>query len=226
MKLIKSLKQFLLKHRYLVLAGFIAVVVLVFAPIAYDFISTSSHRYDIEKVSIEKVPYHKVGIVFGAGILPNDQPTEYLKYRIQTAIMLFKAHKINILLMSGDNSVTTHNEPLVMKNYAIEHGVPAKAIVVDDAGFDTYDTCYRARHIFGITSATLISQGYHIPRAMVTCNGVGVKNIGVISIHPTRDYTISYLVREVFSSDKMVLDLIFQPKPNVLGNPLPLNSSN
>lgn len=189
---------------------------------AYTVISTRGSRYDLSKTSINNIPFHQVGIVFGAGILPNGLPTPYLQHRIDTAIKLYRAHRINILLMSGDNSTVNHNEPLVMENYALSQGVPSKDIVVDDAGFDTYDSCYRAHVIFKLTSATLISQGYHLPRAMTTCKAIGIENIGVVAIHPTRDYTVDYILREFLSTDKMVFQLTFKPRPTILGPSLPL----
>ena len=209
-------------RKYLIVIIAVALLILVVSPLAYSFLSSRGHRYDLSRTSINKIPFHKVGIVFGAGILPNGQPTTYLAYRIDTAVDLYKAHRIDVLLMSGDNSVITHNEPLVMEAYAIKLGVPKSAIVVDDAGFDTYDTCYRAHDIFGLSSATLISQGYHLPRAMTTCKGLGINNIGVIAVHPTRDYTISYVLREFLSTDKMVFQLALKTKPTILGKPLPI----
>jgi vancomycin permeability regulator SanA len=158
-----------------------------------------------------------VALVFGAGILQNGTPTPYLRYRVATAAKLYQAHRVSILLMSGDNSEASYNEPLSMKNYAMKLGVPAKAIVLDYAGFNTYDSCYRAQTIFGVRSATLVSQGYHLPRAMTTCRGLGIQNIGVIAEHPSRDYTVNYLAREILSTDKMVIQLIFRPHPTALG---------
>jgi vancomycin permeability regulator SanA len=207
----------LTSHKYIVIGLVVFLLILLISPLVYNFLNTRGNRYDISRTSIVNIPFHRVGIVFGAGILPDKQPTPYLAHRIDTAIELYKAHRVDVLLMSGDNSTIAHNEPLVMEIYAIKHGVPKSAIVIDDAGFDTYDTCYRAHAIFGITSATLISQGYHLPRAMTTCKGLGVSNIGVIAIHPTRDYTISYVLREILSSDKMVFQLIFKPTPSILG---------
>jgi len=212
----------ILRYKYLTISSLIVLALLVTGPLAYTFVSTRGHRYDLSRTAIDQIPYHKIGIVFGAGILPNGQPSTYLQYRLTTAVDLYKAHKVNILLMSGDNSTASHNEPLVMENYAIKLGVPKSAIVIDDAGFDTYDTCYRAHAIFDLNNATLISQGYHLPRAMTTCRDLGIQNIGVIAIHPTRDYTVSYILREFLSTDKMVFQVIFKPNPTILGKPLPI----
>jgi vancomycin permeability regulator SanA len=212
-----------LKRHWLLITLSLGVLILVLvAPIIYTFVSTRGDRYDLARTPIQAIPFHKVTLVFGAGILSNRQPTPYLQHRIETAAKLYQAHRTDILLMSGDNSVVNHNEPLVMRDYAIKLGVPAKAIVVDDAGFNTYDSCYRAHALFGLHDATLVSQGYHLPRAMVTCRGLGIANTGVIAVHPSRDYTVSYLLRELFSTDKMIFQLIFKPPPAILGKPLPL----
>jgi len=104
-----------------------------------------------------------------------------------------------------------------MQAYAKKLGVPDKDMVLDYAGFNTYDTCYRARAVFGVKDATLVSQGYHLPRAMTTCASLGVKNTGVIAVHPARDYTVAYIIREFLSTDKMVFQQIFKPQPTVLG---------
>lgn len=213
----------LCKYKYLLALLIGLGVIALVAPIIYTYTSTRGHRYDLARTSVNNVPFHHVTIVFGAGIYANGTPTPYLQHRIETAVKLYRAHRTDILLMTGDNSVAKHDEPRAMRNYARKLGVPAKAIVIDDAGFDTYDSCYRAHAIFGVRSATLVSQGYHLPRAMVTCQHLGVANSGVIAIHPTRDYTISYLVREIFSTDKMVFQLMFKPHPMLLGKPLPIH---
>jgi vancomycin permeability regulator SanA len=215
-------QRFLRRH-WRAAAGLLCLLVLLLAaPMMYTFASTRGQRYSLDKTPIRAVPFHKVTLVFGAGILLNRKPTPYLQERLETAVKLYRAHRTDILLMSGDNSGVSHNEPLVMRDYAIHLGVPAKDVVVDDAGFDTYDSCYRAHALFGLRSAILVSQGYHLPRAMVTCRDIGITNSGVIALHPQRDYTLNYLLREVLSTDKMFVQLIFKPHPRVLGPPLPL----
>jgi len=209
-------------HKYLIALIIGLSIVILAAPLAYTFLSTRDNRYDLARTPVSNIPFHHVTIIFGAGILPDGTPTPYLQHRVETAVKLYKAHRTDILLMSGDNSTRNHNEPIVMKKYAIKLGVPVKAIVVDDAGFNTYDSCYRAHAIFGLNDATLVSQAYHIPRAMVTCQNLGVANTGVVAVHPTRDYSVMYNVRELLSTDKMVLQLVFRPNPTILGKPLPI----
>lgn len=213
----KRIVSFFRTHLILVVIVMISAIVLYVLPMAYTFVSTRGHRYDLDRVAASKVPYHEVAIVFGAGVQKDGTPTPYLRYRIETAARLYKAKRVSKLLMSADNSTQKYNEPVAMKNYAQKLGVPASAIVLDYAGFNTYDSCYRALAIFGLHEATLVTQGYHLPRAMTTCEGLGVKNVGVIAEHPARDFTVSYILREFLSTDKMIFQLVFKPHPTALG---------
>jgi len=218
-KHISGLLHSLKSHIVFILIIVIAVVALYTLPMAYTFVSTRGQRYDLNGALVSRVPYHEVAIVFGAGIQKDGTPTPYLRYRIETAAKLYKAKRVSKLLMSADNSAQSYNEPIAMKNYAQKLGVTASSIVLDYAGFNTYDSCYRAHAIFGLKEATLVSQGYHLPRAMTTCKGLGVQNVGVIAEHPARDYTVNYILREFLSTDKMMFQLIFKPHPTALGKP-------
>ena len=120
-----------------------------------------------------------VAIVFGAGVWRNGSPTPVLRDRVVAAAELYFAGKTDILLMSGENRNQFHDEPTVMRNYAMGLGVPADAIVVDGDGFRTYDTCFRAHEVFGVIDAILVTQAYHLPRALYTCNNLGVSAVGI-----------------------------------------------
>jgi vancomycin permeability regulator SanA len=220
LKMLHSLKR----YRVFILLAITFCLIAYLAPMSFTFLSTRGERYDLATVPINKIPYHNVAIVFGAGIQKDATPTPYLRYRIETAAKLYKARRVSKLLMTADNGSRSYNEPVAMKNYAKKLGVPARAIVLDYAGFNTYDSCYRAHDIFGIKDATLISQGYHLPRAMTTCRSLGIKSAGVIAVHPSRDFTISYILREFLSTDKMVFQQIFKPHPTALGKPEPINN--
>ena len=101
-------------------------------------------------------------------------PTPVLRDRVATAAQLYFAGKVEKLLMSGDNSSIYYNEPGAMMQHALELGVPDEAIVLDYAGRRTYDTCYRARDIFGVREAILVTQSFHLPRALYICNHWGL----------------------------------------------------
>ena len=131
--------------------------------------------------TIANVANEKVAIVFGAGLLRDGTPSPVLKDRVSTAAQLYFSGKIQKILMSGDNRFVDYNEPASMQAFALELGVPEEVIVLDYAGRRTYDTCYRAKNIFGLDQAILVTQKYHLPRALFTCNGIGLKSIGVIA---------------------------------------------
>lgn len=120
-----------------------------------------------------------VAIVFGAGLHRDGTPTDVLRDRVATATDLYFSGKVKKLLMSGDNRFENYNEPAAMRAYALELGVPDGDIILDYAGRRTYDTCYRAKEIFGIQQAVLVTQRFHLPRALVICNGLGLDGVGV-----------------------------------------------
>src|SRR5687768_8525328 len=137
-----------------VLLALIGIVTLLISSIS---LSTRSFRYS----SPEKIPSQQVGIVFGAQVRKDGSLSPVLADRVQASIELYNKGKIATILMSGDNRVANYNEVEAMKNFAVAKGVPAEAIVLDYAGLSTYDTCYRAKAIFGLEKAILITQNYH-----------------------------------------------------------------
>ena len=108
--------------------------------------------------TVDAAPTERVAIVFGAGLTHEGQPTLILRDRVKTAVQLYLTGKVEKLLMSGDNQGVGHDEPGAMRDYAVSLGVPANAIVLDNSGDRTYDTCYRAKAIFGLDSALLVTQ--------------------------------------------------------------------
>lgn len=169
-------------------------------------------------------PSGKIAIVFGAGLYRNGSPTPVLRDRVTTAVELYQAGKVEKLLMSGDNSTVSHNEPGAMRDYAIGLGVPEEDIIQDFAGRRTYDTCYRARDIFHIDSAILVTQAFHLPRALYTCNMLGVSAVGVPA--DLRQYRRAsqafWNMRETAATAVALWELhVSQPEP-ILGNPEPI----
>jgi SanA protein len=129
--------------------------------------------------------------------------------------------KVEKLLMSGDNRFLYYNEPGVMRELALSLGVPDEAIVLDYAGRRTYDTCYRVKAIFGVTEAILVTQGFHLPRALYLCNHLGVDSVGVAAeIQPYRKSTVLYWnLRELIATAAALWDVhVAHPVP-VLGDP-------
>ena len=172
----------------------------------------------------DQVPTERVAIVFGAGLWRDGSPTPVLRDRVAQAAELFFAGKVEKLLMSGDNSHLDYNEPHAMRDYALSLGVPEQAIVLDYAGRRTYDTCYRARDIFGIKQAILVTQSFHLPRALYICNQLGIQANGVAS--DLRSYNRRSLtfwnIREIPATLVAFWEVhITRPQP-ILGNPEPI----
>ncbi len=155
---------------------FSLILVLLFlgVPRLISQIQAASRVY-----KIETVPSKKVAIVFGAGLEKDGTPSPVLMDRVATAAELYHQGKVVKLLFSGDNRFIYYNEPGSMHDFAVNLGVPEDAIVLDYAGRRTYDTCYRAKEIFGITEAILVTQSYHLPRALLICNNLDLSAIGV-----------------------------------------------
>ncbi len=172
---------------------------------------------------VEEVPVRKVAIVLGAGIR-GDWPTPALADRIETAAALYHAGKVSKLLMTGDNSTLNYNEPGVMKSYAQRLNVPAEDIVLDYAGRRTYDSCYRAHAIFGIDQAVVVTQAFHLPRAVYLCDHLGVQAVGMVAQgHYFSPATrLTWETREILASAAAWWDVnVARPVP-ILGEPLPI----
>jgi len=172
----------------------------------------------------ENAPAKRLEIVFGAGLRRDGSPTAILRDRVETAASLYFSGKVEKLLMSGDNRFVDYNEPEAMRQYAVSLGVPREAIAMDFAGRRTYDTCYRARAIFGVKNALLVTQRFHLPRALFICNALGLEAWGV-EAKDSRSWRGSMLVwnlREQLATLGAFLDIyVSYPKP-VLGEPEPL----
>ncbi len=174
----------------------------------------------------EAAPPKPVAIVFGAGLWRDGTPTPILQDRIATAADLYLSGKVQKLLLSGDNRFVYYNEPEAMRQYALQLGVPDEALVLDYAGRRTYDTCYRAQAIFGVTEALVVTQRYHLYRAVYTCRALGLDAVGVAADRRTYR-TGPYLywnLREILATSRAVLDVhLTHPLP-VLGKPEPIFS--
>ena len=201
----------------LALSGLAAGILLL----ARGWVLWRTHPYI---TTLDAVTPHRVAIVFGAGLWYDGSPTPVLRDRVATAASLYFAGTAQKLLFSGDNRFINYNEPEAMRQYALSLGVPDEAIVLDYAGRRTYDTCYRARAIFGVEDAIVVTQRFHLPRAVYTCRAVGVDAVGVPADrqrYRTGPY-IYWNVREFLATARALVDVhITHPLP-VLGKPEPI----
>jgi SanA protein len=175
--------------------------------------------------SVKDVPQTRVAIVFGAGLLRDGSAGPVLRDRVETAVKLYQQGKVDKLLMSGDNRFIEHNEPEAMRQYALDLGAPDKDIILDYAGRRTYDTCYRAKHIFQVDSAILVTQAFHLPRALFLCNWFDVESTGVEADNHyfLKRSRIYWNTRELFANFQAAWDVrIIKPLP-VLGDVEPID---
>jgi SanA protein len=198
----------------MVVLGLLALAVTV---AAIGIVTTIQSRYDRLIAELDAAPERPVAIVFGAGIRTGGRLSPILRDRMDTAIALYKTGKVRKLLVSGDNSTLDYNEPGAMYDYAVAQGVPPEAVVRDYAGRRTYDTCYRAGHIFGVREAILVTQRFHLPRAIFTCRNLGVEAVGVSA--DRRAYTAGdyYRLRDTVATLRAFADVkLLRPTP-ILG---------
>lgn len=181
--------------------------------------------YSLNRIhKVDSAPSERLAIVFGAGLRRDGTPTAILRDRVETAARLYFDGKVQKILMSGDNRYDYYNEPESMRQYALELGVPSDVIVLDYAGRRTYDTCYRARTVFQAGSALLVTQKFHLPRALFLCNALGLNSQGVeANNNQYRRFSLFiWNIREQLATVAAFLDVyIYAPVP-VLGNPEPL----
>nr|WP_296063782.1 ElyC/SanA/YdcF family protein [uncultured Actinoplanes sp.] len=165
------------------------------------------------------VPAAPVALVLGAQVSSDGTPSAYLAARLDLAKRLLDAGKVKAILLSGDHSRWDYDEPGAMEVYLIARGVPAHRIVLDYAGFDTYDSCARARRIFGVRRAIVVTQSFHIDRAVALCRHLGVDASGV-GDESVKRMTLMWdrnLIRERGAMVKAVYDALSGRDPALLG---------
>ena len=174
--------------------------------------------------SIDNIPAERVAIVFGAGLLRDGSAGPVLRDRVETAVQFYQQGKVDKLLMSGDNRFVDYNEPEAMRQYALGFGVPYADVILDYAGRRTYDTCYRAHSVFQVNSAILVTQSFHLPRALFLCNWFGVKSTGVEANNTyfRKVSRIYWNTRELFANFQAVWDVMVAKPVPVLGEPEPI----
>lgn len=172
--------------------------------------SASGHVY-----SVSSVPAAPVAVVFGAEIYSTGTPSPYVVGRLRVAQELLDTHKVKAILVTGDHRRWTYDEPDTMREWLVSHGVPGAKVVTDYAGFDTYQSCTRAYRIFGVRHAILVSQDFHIPRALALCRAVGIQADGV-GDHQRHDlmYWRNWS-RDQVADTKAVFDMVVQPDPTL-----------
>jgi SanA protein len=213
MSFLKSLLTWKFFFRSLII-GIVSIVVLIF--LANWRVDRKTD--DLVYTDVQKIPHRKVGLLLGTSkLLVNGWVNPYFKYRIDAATALFKAGKIDYILISGDNGTKEYNEPEDMRQALIENGIPPDRIFLDYAGFRTFDSVFRADKIFGQKKFTIISQDFHTRRAIYIARHLGLDAIGFNAQDVSRNFGFKTQLREKFARTNMFLDFIFSAKPKFLG---------
>lgn len=197
----------------------LAAAVLALALSAYVVSSTRERVLDVEDPPPEDLD---CVLVLGCGVRPDGSPSNMLEDRMKRAIQLYQAGWCDVMLLSGDNRKEDYNEVGVMKQYALERGVPEEAIVLDHAGLSTYDSLYRARAIFGAGRVAVITQKFHINRALYIADALGLEAWGVTADMRPYRHEVFNRCREILARDKDALWCLVKPEPTHLGEPVPL----
>lgn len=204
--------------------GCLIIFLLLIAIAAFPFLWRAAVKlyYGRHIYQVEDAPVERVAIVFGASVRGDGRLSDVLRDRMDTAISLYENGRVQKLLVSGDNQIVEYDEPGAMMNYAIAQGVPPEDVQPDYAGRRTYDTCYRARHIFQVESAILVTQEFHLPRAIFTCRQLGIASVGVSADRQPYLGARWYEVRETGATLMALWDVIRRQPAPVLGDPIPI----
>ena len=197
-------------------AGAALVLAAVLAVNTFIYESTKKYMYTEAALA----PATQAVLIPGAAILIDGGLSPIFRDRADAAITLYEAGKVAKILVSGDNSTVSHNEVNPVRKYLLAKGIPDQDIFLDHAGFDTYSSMYRARAVFGVSSMLVVSQSFHLPRAVFIARRLGIEAYGMSA--DAGNILLRNYVREAVANEKAVLDLLFRREPKYLGEPIPI----
>lgn len=205
----------------------LAIIVVILALIILTinlYVKETTKKQIINNSDYTKLENIDCIIVLGAGIW-GDKPSPMLEDRLLESINLYYNNASNKILMSGDHGREEYDEVNIMKNYAIEKGVPSENIFMDHAGFSTYESIYRAKEIFKAKKVVIVTQKYHLYRALYIANQLGLEAYGVGS-DPRKYVGATYReLREILARDKDFIKCIFKPEPTYLGETISVSGN-
>ncbi len=211
--------KFIKAHKKFIRWNFLILLLLFLSIVSCNYWIINSTRKQVYS-DVNLIPARKVGLVLGASKKTSRGTNNlYFSYRMQAAYELFKAKKIQYLLLSGDNHVKGYDEPSDMREALIELGVPDSCIVLDYAGFRTLDSVVRCHEVFSEDTITIISQEFHNQRALFISNKNNINAIGFNSKEVNKNYSFKTRLREYFARVKCILDIyLFYTTPKFLGS--------
>lgn len=203
---IAVLPKFPVVRGFVMIATILVAIAVIVVALSCYWVRHSTADYIYNDAA--SLPKRNVAIVLGAFVLPNGTLSSVLRGRVDSAVALYKEGKVSKLLMTGDNGSKRYDEVTAMKKYAMAAGVPDIAIVRDYAGFRTFDSCYRAKHVFGVDRAVVVTQRFHLPRAIYIARHVGIDTVGFIAPdNMSRRSLVTLMFREGLATPDALLDV-------------------
>jgi SanA protein len=193
-----------------------ALFLFIFFTNTIVHLSSSTYIYE----DIAEAKEKETALVLGAAVYSSGNLSPVYQKRVDKALELYEAGKVSKILASGDNSAVEYNEVNPVRNYLLAKGVPNEDIYLDHAGFDTYSTMYRARDIFEVSSVIVVTQSFHLPRAIFIARALGIDAHGVSADED--NIKISNYIREVFANEKALINVVFHRQPKYLGDTIPI----
>ncbi|MFH1546017.1 MAG: ElyC/SanA/YdcF family protein [Patescibacteria group bacterium] len=218
-------KFFLFRPRFIFLAV-ILISVIGISGINFHVASNAAGKIFREAEELpqkEEASQKKVALVLGAGIKQDGNLSDVLVDRLESVFELYALRKVRKIIVSGDNGSVDYDETNAMRDYLLERGIPPRDIFTDYAGFDTFDSIFRAQEIFGADELIIVSQEFHLPRALFLAKSLGIEAVGFSA--NLREYRNAkrMLLRETFANVKAVGDVLFNSQPKFLGEKIPID---
>ncbi len=207
------------RHIMKFLRAFIVLFVFLAGLIIANYVYVDYYAQKNVYHQADKIPFSRVGMILGTSKYTRDKkPNLFYNFRLDAAEKLFKAGKIRFLLISGDNSSRYYNEPVTIKKDLIKRGIPGEKIFLDYAGFRTYDSMLRAHEVFGLDTLTVISQDFHVRRAIYIGKHKGMHINGFAAKTPGGISRIKIIAREMLARILVQWDILTHRKPKFLGD--------
>ena len=205
--------------------GIIIIIIIAIIVLGINlYVRISTNKQIIKENDYTELSDVDCIIILGAGIW-EDKPSPMLEDRLLEGIKLYQNSVSDKIIMSGDHGRREYDEVNIMKNYAIEKGIPSENIFMDHAGFSTYESIYRAKDIFEAKKVVIVTQKYHLYRALYIANQLGVEAYGV-GADPRQYVGATYReLREILARDKDFIKCIFKPEPTYLGDTIPVSGN-
>ena len=205
--------------------GIIAIIIITIIVLGINlYVRISTNKQIIKENDYTALSDVDCIIILGVGIW-KDKPSPMLEDRLLEGIKLYQNSVSDKIIMSGDHGRREYDEVNIMKNYAIEKGIPSENIFMDHAGFSTYESIYRAKDIFEAKKVVIVTQEYHLYRALYIANQLGLEAYGV-GADPRKYVGATYReLREILARDKDFIKCIFKPEPTYLGDTIPVSGN-